>query len=164
MPDDGNSWSPDGGSVPIIAGWREVVSLPEWNVPRLVAKLDTGANTSAIHADTIEDLDDGHVRFEVISDEDGTLTRHPVMAKVIRRTRVRSSTGHSTMRYVVETTMTLGQWTGPVELSLVSRRGMLNRMLLGRRALGGHFLVDSSRSFVLTSRPELKRKRSRSKA
>ena len=36
-----------------------------------------------------------------------------------------------------------------VEFSLVSRRGMLNRILLGRAALMDNFLVDSAKRYLL---------------
>ena len=51
----------------ITVGWLERISLPDWGIDRLVAKIDTGAKTSAIHAENIEELEGDRVKFEVIT-------------------------------------------------------------------------------------------------
>ena len=50
----------------------------------------------------------------------------------------------------LRTPMRIGDVVRPIELSLVPRRGMLCRMLIGRRALAGVFRVDPGRTYVLT--------------
>jgi len=123
-----------------VIGRREVVSLPEWGV-RLRAKVDTGARTSALDVDEIELLPGGRVRFAVVLRRDRS-RRVRVEERVSRVARVRPSSGVSQKRYFVETTLRLGAVEKRVEISLVPRRGMLCRMLLGRTSLAGDFLVD----------------------
>ena len=51
-----------------IIGWREMVSLPELNVDRIKAKIDTGARTSALHAFQCQELklqDKSMIRFQI---------------------------------------------------------------------------------------------------
>ena len=68
-------------------------------------------------------------------------------SKVIDTRIIRSSTGESQKRYVINTNICLGQNIFKVELTLAERDGMEYRMLLGREALSNRFLVDSSKRF-----------------
>ncbi|MEP2776944.1 MAG: RimK/LysX family protein [Luteolibacter sp.] len=126
----------------MIIGWREWVEFPEWSF-RMRAKADTGAKSSAIDCAEITELPGNRVRFTVRLDrkEKEVIT----LEKDIKaRRRVRSSTGHPTDRIFVETTLKLGEVEKQIVVSLVCRKRMLHRLLLGREALGDDFLVNSS--------------------
>ena len=50
----------------ILIGWNEYVDIPEWGIERLRAKIDTGAWSSALHVENIEELPRGRVCFDVV--------------------------------------------------------------------------------------------------
>lgn len=119
-----------------VIGRREMVTLPELHLT-LCAKADTGARTSALHAEDIESYEeDGHlwVSFTTRGAGPGT-PAHVHRMHLHDRRRVTSSNGQAEWRYVIRTTMQLGSLAFPVELSLTDRRDMRHPMLLGRRAL-----------------------------
>lgn len=130
-----------------LIGWREVVSFPEWGVDGIKAKIDTGARTSAIHVEDVVKLKGGRVRFHLVTSRKSPFKHVPVVATLVRLTRVRSSSGHIQERYVVATTVRIGPVRRRIELSLVGRDKMLCRMLVGRRALTG-FVIDPQRKYL----------------
>lgn len=67
---------------------------------------------------------------------------------MLDRRSIRNSGGEAQLRYVVLTPIRIGHLVWPVELSLTSRDEMGFRMLLGRTAVRGKFLVDPGRSFL----------------
>jgi len=129
-----------GEAGPVI-GWREWVAMPEWGIGRVRAKVDTGARTSAIHVSSIERLEGGRLRFEVVTRERPRRRAVTVEADHVREARVRASSGRAEVRPVVRTVVRIGGWEREIEMGLVCREGMLCRMLRGRRALRG-LLVD----------------------
>jgi hypothetical protein len=134
-----------------IAGWREWVSLPDCNIKRIKAKLDTGARTSALHASKITPFTkDGasYVRFVVHPIQRKNKPAATCVALVIDHRRIMDSGGRSEERYVIRTTLLIGQSQWPVELSLTNRDQLGFRMLIGRQALRRRYLVDPARSFV----------------
>lgn len=145
---------------PVLIGWTEFVDLPEWGVKKLRAKIDTGARTSALHVENIETLPRGYVRFDVVLHREKRDRRIHVRARVTRRARVRSSTGHQHERLFVKTVLMLGPVRREIEVSLVDREKMMYRMLLGREALQGPFLIDAGRRMV--QQPKRKHKKSAS--
>ena len=139
-----------------VVGWREWVGLPDLGVERIKAKVDTGARTSSLHAFGLERFQrNGRemVRFEAHPLQRDTSISIPVEAELVDRRSVRSSTGTETVRPVIETDVTLLGQRWPIELSLIRRDLMGFRMLLGRQAVRGRFVVDPGRSF-LGGKPE----------
>lgn len=133
----------------VLIGAVEAVDIPAWGVRGLAAKVDTGARTSALHVERIEELSGGRVRFEVRlrpNDPDGCVR---VNAVIRRRGRVRVASGAEKPRLFVVARVRLGGITRTIEIGLVDRRRMLYRMLLGRSALAGHFMIDPAQRFVL---------------
>jgi len=133
-------------------GWRERVDLPAWGLSGVRAKIDTGARTSVIDVAQIETIDEGHVRFEVVWRTKPERLTKWVNAEAVRTSRVKPSTGELQERLVCITTVKIGELERQIELALVCRQNMRCRMLIGRKALAGLFLVDPSRAHLLTNR------------
>lgn len=137
-----------------IVGWREWVGLPDLDIPKIKAKLDTGARSSALNATNIESERQGNatwVTFEVLPNrhsEESVRCR----AKAVDRRSVSDSGGHKEDRWVIETDISMGGQTWPMEMTLTDRRGMKFSLLLGRTALKDRFAVDAGSSYRVSSR------------
>lgn len=138
-------------TAPLVIGWREYIDLPDWGVKNLRAKIDTGARTSAIHVEDLEELPGGRMRFSVVVSEK-PLKTVTVEAAPVRRTTVKPSSGQRQQRLVFRTTMVIGPLVREIELSLVSRENMLNRVLVGRKALPAGVLVNPARTYRVSRR------------
>jgi hypothetical protein len=131
-----------------IIGWREWVALPDLGVDRIRAKIDTGAKTSALHAHRLRTTEDV-ASFEIHPVQRKATPSIPTELPIVDWREIRSSNGQVQRRPVVSTTITAGDLSWEIELTLTSRDAMGFRMLLGRRAIHGRFLVDVARSHVL---------------
>lgn len=61
---------------------------------------------------------------------------------------VMSSSGHKELRYVIQTSLQLGDQQWNIELTLSNRDPMRFRILLGREALAEKVTVDPSHSLI----------------
>ena len=137
-------------SLPIL-GWREWASLPDLGIDRIKCKVDTGARTSALHAFHLEvDSQHNRVLFKIHPLQKSIQPELSCVADILDRRTVTDSGGHKELRYVIATTMTIGKYSWPIEMTLTDRDNMKFRMLLGRTALKKRFYVDSASSYLLS--------------
>ena len=142
-----------------IMGWKEWLTMSELNIPHIKAKIDTGAKTSALHAYDIEEFQrygQPWVRFKVHPLQRNTKRIAKAEARVIDHRNIRNSGGTLSYRPVIETEVRLGDYFWNIELTLIDRSAMGFRMLLGRDAVKGRFIIDCSRDEVIGKGPRRK--------
>ena len=133
-----------------VIGWREWVSLPELGIDHIKAKIDTGARTSALHAFNIEVYKQGKqewARFAIHPYQKNDTDIHTCTCPVRDLRVITNSGGGREQRVVIETQLALGDLSWAIEITLTNRDEMGFRMLLGRTAIKGRFLVDPGKSF-----------------
>lgn len=131
-------------------GWREWAVLPGLGLPRMRAKIDTGARSSALHVDAIWRYCEGGapwVGFRLRVGRRHVRTLEAASALADER-EVVDSGGHRSLRPFLRTTLLLAGQQREVEINLADRQGMLFPLLVGRSALAGAFTVDPARSFL----------------
>lgn len=141
----------DSATPQFTLGWEEWLALPGLNLPAIKAKVDTGARTSALHAQAIEPfgpINKPQVRFLIQPDPTNPRLEITCSARVVDRRNVTSSNGETELRYVIETDVEMGGRSWPIELSLTDRGTMAYRMLLGRTAIADDMVVSPTLSFA----------------
>ncbi|MFT5392887.1 MAG: hypothetical protein ACI8PT_003085 [Gammaproteobacteria bacterium] len=125
-----------------VVGAIERVFIEEANLS-FVARVDTGAKTSSIHAEKIEVDSPGDPRGKPASFYLVTTQGHSrrIEIRVTSVVRVKTSE-RSEHRYVVLLRMKWNDSKKTVLVSLNDRSSMNYRLLLGRNWLRGDFIVD----------------------
>jgi hypothetical protein len=114
---------------------------------RVKARVDTGAQTSSLHAMNIkEEIIDGivHVRFETYDDQDNKFI---LIRPLLHQRKVRSTTGKSE-RYVIREKIRIGEREHTINVNLHNRSKLKYRFLVGRNLLLGKYKVDVSQSYL----------------
>lgn len=128
-------------------GWIERAAISRSEVI-VHAKLDTGADLTALHAQHIEEFQrDGQtwVRFDVTGRDGRQLAiEHPVK----RHALIKRPQGKGERRPVIRLPICLGNTLMLVDVSLVNRERYEHQMLLGRNFLAGNVVIDPAMSFV----------------
>jgi hypothetical protein len=137
--------------APVRVGWVERVALPQLGVKRLLAKIDTGARTSALHVARMRVVEaSGTQRRPMLEiaipqgSKKGLRAARVVRVHVREYVQIKGTSGRSERRPVIETKLRLGPMERRIRLTLTDRGDMVYPMLVGRTALGVGVLVDPS--------------------
>ena len=145
----------------LTIGWREWVKMPDLHVESIKAKIDTGAKTSAIHAENIQFIKRKgreYVKFDIYPLQKNKRKKNTATAELFDIRQVRSSNGQMEKRPVIITDIELDGESWPIEMTLTKRDVMGFRMLLGRQAFQGRYLIDVEKSFLAEKRKNKKDK------
>jgi hypothetical protein len=133
-----------------VYGWREDV-LIEGVKEKLLAKLDTGALTSSVHAEEKELFErDGKkwVRFIITDPRSKNAVKTRIEAPLVRIARIKEPNAEATTREVVRLSFQMGERKLRSEFTLNNRTNMLAPVLIGRSTLKDLGWVDSSRTHL----------------
>ena len=126
-------------------GLTDFISLPEAGISNLPCKVDTGADTCAIHCErarirVIDGKD--HLVFKLLDRKHPLYSGEELAIKEFKEIKVKSSFGDYEYRYQVMLRFTLfnKEYTAPFNLS--NRSNMKYPVLLGRKFLANNFVVD----------------------
>jgi ribosomal protein S6--L-glutamate ligase len=136
----------------VIFGSEEWFSFPDLGIPTIKARVDSGAKTSALHAINITPfIKDGvnWVKFDINPIQNNLKTVLHCEAPLVDKRIVKSSSGFREQRFVIRTTLDIGNSNWPIEMTLTNRDSMGFRMLLGREAMSGRVLVDPEQIYLL---------------
>jgi len=115
-------------------GRTEIISLPDFGIFGLSAKVDTGAYGVALHVDTIK-IDNDKLYF--------TIDNKEFIYDKFKMVSVKSSFGKVQKRFSIMTKILIGDKIYKFYVSLTNRKNMRYPILIGRRFLYKFdYLVD----------------------
>jgi len=128
------------------------VDIPTLCLQNIIAKVDTGAYRSALHATHIKEQQAGGKKLLTFTvgykDDSGKLIKKEIISEQYGIAYVRNSSGKSEQRYRINVVAVIGGQEYDMQVTLTNRGGMKFPLLLGRRLLRSNFIVN----------PELSRK------
>jgi hypothetical protein len=125
-------------------GQVEPIGLPEITKETIVARIDTGAQTSAIWACEVEEIE-GKLHVVFFCDDKAKVKIQPVTFKEYGTVKVISSNGQSERRYKVKLLVCIADRKIRAWFTLADRSKQTYPVLIGRNVLKGKFVVDVSK-------------------
>jgi hypothetical protein len=137
----------------VIASKKPILGRIEWvsfgadNI-KMKARIDTGAKTSSLHAENIQEetiSGDLYVKFNTFDDNNQMFT---LLRPVVTQQKGRSTSGKMTKRYVIRDRVNIVGKDFTINVNLNDRKKLKYNFLVGRNLLIGNYNVDASQSFV----------------
>lgn len=133
---------------------RTLVGRVEWietedGKARFKARVDTGAQTNSLHATNVKEKNIEGVPYVEFETKDSEENPHSFVEKVVKKSLVKSTSGISENRYVVEMNLRFGDRVIKTAVNLNDRTDLKHKFLIGRNLLIGDYIVDVSQSRLL---------------
>lgn len=132
----------------IIIGRREVISILDLDLHDLDAKVDTGADSNALHCDDIFIDDKNFVHFKLLDEVHPAYHGKTMKMPLYKLKKVKSSNGVVQERPSIKVKVAFFGKEYETVVSLTNRADMKFSMLLGRLFLKNKFLVDVSQEYL----------------
>lgn len=130
-----------------IVGRREFISIIDLELFNLDAKVDTGADSNALHCDHIE-IEDDKVSFTLLDEVHEAYHGKRMTFPIYKIKKIKSSNGTVQMRPSIKVSVKFMGKNYKSVISLTNRADMKFPMLIGRRFLKDRFLVDVSKEYL----------------
>ncbi len=124
-------------------GSKELISFPDESIVGVAAKIDTGADYSAVWASDVAERD-GELRFKLFGKGSQFYTGKSITATEYGITEVKNSFGHSEQRYKVTLPVRIAGRKIRAEFRLADRSNNRYPVLIGKKTLSRKFFVDVS--------------------
>lgn len=135
--------------LPIVGGVERVKVEPGDLV--LEARIDTGAETTSIHAEDIALVEKDGKRYVRFTLRDPSVDEAlPMELRLRRQVLIKQHGRESERRYVVRMWLTLGDTRARVDVNLSDREDFEYPLLVGRNFLVDAAIVDVSRQYILS--------------
>ncbi len=130
-----------------IIGRLEKISIIDLELFDLDAKVDTGADSSALHCDDIV-VEDGVVHFTLLDEVHEAYNNKRFSLPIYKTKKVKSSNGELQIRPSIKVEVEFFGNKYESVISLTDRKDMKFPMLIGRKFLKDKFLVDVALEYV----------------
>ena len=135
-------------SEKIIIGKKETISIIDLELYDLDAKVDTGADSNALHCDHIHIDDENFVHFHLLDEVHPSYHGKKIVMPLYKIKKVKSSNGVVQERPSIKVVVEFFGKKYDAVISLTNRADMKYPMLIGRNFLSGKFLVDVSEEYL----------------
>ncbi len=121
---------------------------------KVPAKVDTGADSSAVWATQIRMDEDHRLHFVLFDKGSPYYTGEEIIVENYNVSRVRSSSGHTQIRYRAVLSIRVAGRRVKASFTLADRSKNIFPVLIGRRTLAKRFVVDVAKAECVNSIPE----------
>ncbi len=131
-----------------IIGRKDVADFPDFGLTAIQVKIDSGAYSCSIDCRNVHLIEkDGKKQLEVVflNIDRPEFTEKVYYFADFKSKKVKSSTGHSQIRYFIKGKIVLFETIFETYFSLSKRSGMKTPVLIGRKLLNNNFIIDTKK-------------------